>query len=84
MHLRGKKLWFSDYLEEMYDIIAYYLKLILDDLLYSMKEQPSNSINDIVKIKKESYRKYAEYPKHVDKKEDIDYKKCLSTKSLLI
>ncbi|TKH46003.1 hypothetical protein C1I60_06120 [Paenibacillus terrae] len=114
MQLRGKKLWFFEYLEhlerqidcdlsrayrlrnilthqayvdkiffeEIYERLSFYLKLILDDLLYSMSLQPDNSFHQLVRIKKESYKDYQKLIAGISK---IDsFKALLQTKSLLV
>ncbi|MDN8591250.1 hypothetical protein Q0V21_21035 [Paenibacillus sp. 11B] len=114
MQLRGKKIWFYEYLndfekqiecdlsrayrlrnilthqayvdkiffEEIYERLSFYLKLILDDMLYSMSLQPDNSLHQLVKIKKESYGDYKKLITGIDKV--TSYKDLLKTKSLLI
>lgn len=114
MQLRGRKIWFHEYLnelekqiecdlsrayrlrnilthqayvdnfffEEIYERISFYLKLILDDILYSMSLQPDNSLHQLVKIKKESYKDYKKLIIGIDKV--TSYKDLLRTKSLLI
>lgn len=48
----------EEFLDEIYDVMTFYLKLILDDLLYTIILQPNNSVHDLVKIKSESYEEY--------------------------
>lgn len=70
------------FFEEIYERISFYLKLILDDILYSMSLQPDNSLHQLVKIKKESYKDYKKLITGIDKV--TSYKDLLRTKSLLI
>lgn len=70
------------FFEEIYEKSSFYLKLILDDLLYSMSLQPDNTLHQLVRIKKESYN---DYQKLVSGITSIDsYKALLMTKSLLV
>ncbi len=71
-------------LNDIYDIISFYLKLILDDLLFSMKSQPENSVHDMVKIRKESYTQYLNKLKNIKSTSDIPFKELITTKALLI
>ncbi|MBP2242945.1 hypothetical protein J2Z40_003527 [Cytobacillus eiseniae] len=74
----------EEFLDEIYDVIAFYLKLIIDDLLYTITLQPNNSVHDLVKVKRESYEDYLEELKNLDKVEDVNFKKLITTKSLLV
>ncbi|MFY3790784.1 hypothetical protein ACOQFO_03595 [Ureibacillus sp. MALMAid1270] len=74
----------EEYLDEVYRVIAFYLKLIIDDLLYTITLQPNNSVHDLVKIKKESYVEYLKGLNGLDSMDDIDFKKIINTKSLLV
>ena len=49
------------FFDETYEKMSYYLKLVLDDLLFSMKSQPSHSIFQLVYLKKESYDRYKKF-----------------------
>ena len=74
----------EELLDEVYDVLSFYLKLIIDDLLYTFTLQPNNSVHDFVKVKRESYVNYLGMLKNIDKIENINYKRLLSTKSLLV
>jgi len=114
--LRGKNLWFKEYLSELeqqiqsnflrayrvrntlahqanineellddvYEVMSFYLKLILDDLFYTISLQPNNSVHDFVKIKKETYHNYKQLLTNINKTDQIPFKELLTTKSLLI
>lgn len=116
LSLRGKKLWFGEYLDnlkkqvhsdflrayrlrnilahqasmdedfldEIYDMIAFYLKLIIDDLLFTITSQPNNSVHDLVLVKRESYEDYLVELINIDKIDNVDFKKLITTKSLLV
>lgn len=74
----------EELLDEVYDTLAFYLKLIIDDLLYTITLQSNNSVHQLVKIKKESYDDYISRLENINKVDDIDYKGLIKTKSLLV
>lgn len=74
----------EELLDEVYDVISFYLKLILDDLLYTITLQPNNSVHDFVKVKKETYDNYKEMLINIDTVDKVNFKGLLSTKSLLV
>lgn len=74
----------EELLDETYDVISYYLKLILDDLLYTITLQPNNSVHDFVKIKKETYDNYKKMLLNIDTIDNVNFKRLITTKSLLV
>ncbi|TKI72807.1 hypothetical protein FC756_00515 [Lysinibacillus mangiferihumi] len=71
-------------MDEIYDVIAFYLKLIIDDLLFTITSQPNNSVHDLVLVKRETYNNYSELLVNINKIDGVDFKKLVSTKSLLV
>lgn len=74
----------NDLLEETYEIIAFYLKLILDDLLFSLTMMSNNKLHDVVKLKKLSFEYYMMLLDGDNIRDIQAYKEMLSTKSLMI
>lgn len=70
------------FFEEIYEKLSFYLKLVLDDLLFSMSLQPDNSLHQLVRIKRESYKDYQNHITGIDKIHS--FKALLQTKSLLV
>lgn len=74
----------DDFFEDIYEKMLFYLKIILDDLLYSMKLQPEHTIQQLVCVKKETY---SVYKKMISNPLDDNiqlYKKLLQTRSILV
>ncbi|AYV68707.1 hypothetical protein C2I06_18475 [Niallia circulans] len=53
----------SDFFEDIYEKMVFYLQIILDDILFSMIKQNKNTIEQLTMIKEESYKQYI---KHLD------------------
>lgn len=73
----------EDFFEDIYRKMAFYLKIILEDLTHSMFLQPKHSLKQLVEVKRESY---LEYIRMVDglHKEAPDFKEIVQIKSLYI